>query len=239
MDEQIFQRNEFMDELEITEDDLGQWEKLGLVQHLGTIDGNIPFFTEVNVSEAQNIKQLLSVGYSLPEIQKIVRKVGLPRKKKKKSDQRLLITVGELAELTGLNSRTIKYWEERGIIYPDGRSNGGFRLYSKTTVELCQYIKDLQNFGYSLDEIKEAADLYRQFIKIKNNSAKLSPAEVEASLETIMMRLTLLQQRMSQLKKGIHRWEDLLKKHKKEFNQVKLKIVENTKPQISKQKTKS
>ena len=42
------------------------------------------------------------------------------------------LTVGNLADKIGVSPRTIKHWEDKGIIEPDMRSDGGFRLYSAT-----------------------------------------------------------------------------------------------------------
>lgn len=227
----IYRRDDFIAELGISAEDLQRWEQMGIVRSPGTIDDDIPFYTEENLKQAQHVMELLRLGYGLDDIQKIVRKVGMPsnsggkRKPKRSPD---LITVGELAELTGLGTRTIKYWEERGILEPDGRSTGGFRLYARETVDLCLLIKDLQTFGYTLEDIKRAADLLRDFVAIQNGSSTLTHLEQKERLEQIQQDMTQLGERLSAIKQGIKRWESFIRKRSKEVHQALQKAGEAT-----------
>jgi DNA-binding transcriptional MerR regulator len=217
----IYQRHEFTSLLGITEEELAEWERLGLVRHLGKIDNQIPFYTEAHVEEARQIQQLQKLGYDLETVCKIVRKVGLPSQASRpQREVTEFLTVGELAEKAGVNARTIKYWEERGILQPDARSTGGFRLYSRVYVYLCNLIKDLQNFGYSLEEIKEASDLFRDFLAISEGTSTYSREQARQRLQLMEQRIVALNGRMAALKEGIKRWEDLLRKKRKEVAQL-------------------
>lgn len=217
----VYARHEFLEALGIPEEALVEWEKLGLIIPAGKLDdGKSPFYTEEAVQEARQILQLQSLGYDLEGIQKIIRKVGLPVKRRKDAKGRaVLMTVGQLAEATGLNARTIKYWEERGILQPDGRSMGGFRLYSRDTVDFCALIRDLQNFGYSLEEIKDAADLIRDFGTISSGNSLMSPSERRVRLTEMELKLRVVEERILGLRDGIRRWEGILKKQRREIQQ--------------------
>ncbi|MGQ9561224.1 MAG: MerR family transcriptional regulator [Candidatus Oleimicrobiaceae bacterium] len=217
----IYQRQEFTSLLGISEDELAEWERLGLIRHLGKIDNQIPFYTEAHVKEARQIQQLQKLGYDLETVCKIVRKVGLPSQTARpQREVTEFLTVGELAEQAGVNTRTIKYWEERGIIQPDARSTGGFRLYSRVYIYLCNLIKDLQNFGYSLEEIKEASDLFRDFLAISGGTSTYTREEARQRLQVMEERIVALNGRIAALKEGIKRWEDLLRKKRKEVAQL-------------------
>jgi DNA-binding transcriptional MerR regulator len=229
----VYARGELLAELGIAEETLAHWEKLGLIIPVGILDdGKNPFYTDVAVQEARQIQQLLSLGYDIEGIQKIVRKVGFPSKRKKGSRGReaVLLTVGQLAEATGLNARTIKYWEERSILQPDGRSVGGFRLYSPDTVEFCALIRDLQNFGYSLEEIRDAADLIRDFDSISKGTSTLPSNERTARLEDMAVKLTKVEERIHGLRDGIKRWDNILKKQRREIQQLLAKAKAERKP---------
>src|SRR5919202_2274144 len=63
--------------------------------------------------------------------------------------------VGEIAERLGVSPRTIKYYEELGLIRPETRSPGGFRLYGKEGVEQLERILKMKSIGYSLAAIRE------------------------------------------------------------------------------------
>ena len=67
--------------------------------------------------------------------------------------------IGEVAERTGVTQRTLRFYEERGLISPTDRLEGGFRLYSRHDIERVALIKKLQELlGLSLAEIKEMVD---------------------------------------------------------------------------------
>ncbi|HEX6608003.1 MAG TPA: MerR family transcriptional regulator [Chloroflexia bacterium] len=66
------------------------------------------------------------------------------------------LQIGEVAELTGLTQRTLRYYEELQLLDPPTRMAGGFRLYSPADVARVQHIVRLkQLLGFSLAEIKE------------------------------------------------------------------------------------
>jgi DNA-binding transcriptional MerR regulator len=125
--------------------------------------------------------------------------------------------VGHLAEKIGTSPRTIKHWEEKGIIEPDMRSQGGFRLYGEHYVYLCQLIKDLQLFGYSLEEIKTISDYFRLFIDLKENPDQGDAEENERNFARMMEEIEALFEKIRLLREGMARWEDLARKKKKEI----------------------
>lgn len=66
-----------------------------------------------------------------------------------------LMQVGELAKKVGTSVRTIRYYEELGLIVPLERSAGGFRLYTEETLEKVQMIQNLKLLDLPLTRIKE------------------------------------------------------------------------------------
>jgi len=66
-----------------------------------------------------------------------------------------LLKIGDFAELVGTNLRTLRYYEELGLIVPARRSAGGFRYYRPTDVNRVQLIRDLQDLGLHLDRIRQ------------------------------------------------------------------------------------
>ena len=63
--------------------------------------------------------------------------------------------IGEVAERVGLSLRTIRYYEEVGLIAPSARTQGGFRLYTEADVNRLQLVKDMKPLGFSLDEMRD------------------------------------------------------------------------------------
>lgn len=66
-----------------------------------------------------------------------------------------LLQIGEFAKLADTNLRTLRYYEELGLIRPAHRSEGKFRFYSKDQLKRIAAIKRLQGLGLALKEIQE------------------------------------------------------------------------------------
>ncbi len=65
------------------------------------------------------------------------------------------IRIGDLARRTGKTVRAIHLYEEMGLLRPDTRSSGGFRLYHERAVERVRWIDLLHGLGLSLQEIRD------------------------------------------------------------------------------------
>jgi len=96
--------------------------------------------------------------------------------------------IGEVAERTSVTQRTLRFYEEKGLLRPPERMDGGFRLYSDEDVERIEYIRRLQQYlGFTLAEIKEmveAEDLRQQIIATFRPDREL-PARLERILRII------------------------------------------------------
>lgn len=67
--------------------------------------------------------------------------------------------IEQVAARTGLTKRTLRYYEEIGLLPPPTRTEGGYRLYSEADVQQLERIKRLKDLlGFSLAEIRELAD---------------------------------------------------------------------------------
>ncbi len=67
--------------------------------------------------------------------------------------------IGEVAERTGLSQRTIRYYDEVGLVTPSSRTEGGFRLYTDADVDRLELIKKMKPLEYTLEEMREVLDL--------------------------------------------------------------------------------
>lgn len=65
------------------------------------------------------------------------------------------IRTGELARRAGVNRETIRFYERHGLLPPPRRSPAGYRLFSTEDVERILFIKNAQQLGFSLAEVKE------------------------------------------------------------------------------------
>ena len=65
------------------------------------------------------------------------------------------VTIGIVAEQTGCNIETIRYYEKEGLLAPPPRSAGGHRLYSTDQIERLTFIRRSRELGFSIAEIKQ------------------------------------------------------------------------------------
>ncbi|TMR97176.1 MerR family transcriptional regulator [Nonomuraea basaltis] len=65
-----------------------------------------------------------------------------------------LVQIGEVAERLGLSLRTIRHYEEVGLVVPE-RTPGGFRLYSETDIGRLALVKRMKPLGFSLEEMRD------------------------------------------------------------------------------------
>ncbi|MGY2085910.1 MerR family transcriptional regulator [Blastococcus sp. SYSU DS0539] len=70
-----------------------------------------------------------------------------------------LLQIGQVADRTGLSLRTIRFYEENGLVIPTARSEGGFRLYSEEDVARLEVIKRMKPLGFTLEEMQELLTL--------------------------------------------------------------------------------
>jgi MerR family transcriptional regulator, copper efflux regulator len=63
--------------------------------------------------------------------------------------------IGELAEKTGLSLRTIRHYDEIGLLKASGRTEGGFRLYTPTDVTRLMLIRRMKPLGFSLEQMMD------------------------------------------------------------------------------------
>lgn len=66
-----------------------------------------------------------------------------------------LVHIGEVVDRTGLSHRTIRYYEEMGLLTPAGRTEGGFRLYDEAGIERLLLVKPMKPLGFTIEQIGE------------------------------------------------------------------------------------
>ena len=63
--------------------------------------------------------------------------------------------IGEVAERTALSIRSLRHYDELGLVSPSAHSPGGFRLYTEADVERLLLIRRMKPLGFSLDRMKD------------------------------------------------------------------------------------
>lgn len=68
--------------------------------------------------------------------------------------------IGEVAERTSLSLRTLRHYDDIGLVNPSGRTEGGFRLYTEADVARIMLVRRMKPLGYSLEEMRDVLALF-------------------------------------------------------------------------------
>ena len=96
--------------------------------------------------------------------------------------------IGEIARLTHLSLRTLRYWEEVGLIRPTSRTTGGFRLYSKEELVRVQLVRDMKPADLTIEELRELADIVDE-VRSGGSPGNAPRSEAISSLEVYITRV--------------------------------------------------
>jgi DNA-binding transcriptional MerR regulator len=99
--------------------------------------------------------------------------------------------IGELASKVGLTERTIRYYEELGLLESVKRLDGGVRVYTDDDVRRLRYIGKLKMLGLTLQEMLELERMYRHHRSNRNVLPRL--------IELLDAHLATLNDRMMEL----------------------------------------
>ena len=122
------------------------------------------------------------------------------------------LQIGEAANRAGLTQRTLRYYEELGLLKPASRMEGGFRLYSADDMDRIEYIKNLRDvLGFSLAEIRDmvAAEDVRNQLKSELSGAasiELRRARLLELKEVALRQMRIVtekRQRLKEMRAGI------------------------------------
>lgn len=95
-------------------------------------------------------------------------------------EQQILL-IGQLAKESGIPIKTIRYYEEMGLITSSGRTEGKYRLFKPEAIARLAFIKTLQRLGLSLQEILEVLKVY--------DDGQLPCDDIKQKLETQLQEL--------------------------------------------------
>jgi DNA-binding transcriptional MerR regulator len=127
------------------------------------------------------------------------------------------LQIGEVAERIGVTQRTLRFYEEKGLLRPPGRMEGGFRLYSEDDVKRVQRIRRLQDLlGTSLADIKEMVDaeeVLRELRAQYNPEAALAEKrrQLDKAIEVTQHQHTIVKQKVKQMRELEAQIEERLK----------------------------
>ncbi|COF06786.1 mercuric resistance operon regulatory protein MerR [Streptococcus pneumoniae] len=121
------------------------------------------------------------------------------------------LTIGQLAQQTGVSRKAIRLYEEKELILPSiKRSEGNYRVYNQEHVFCINGIKQLRSLGVSLEEMKELIVIFEK-----------NTVEVEPHLQHLLKKkLIKIDEQINELQKLRKHIVSFLDTPKESFNQM-------------------
>ncbi|MDX2231671.1 MAG: heavy metal-responsive transcriptional regulator [Leptolyngbyaceae cyanobacterium bins.349] len=107
------------------------------------------------------------------------------------------LKIGEVAAITGLSVKTIRYYEEIGLLVPTVlRADSGYRLFDNAVLERLAFIKQVQSLGLSLTEVKDILQVHDQGIlpcgEVKHH-LQAKKQQIDAAIEALLQQRSQLE----------------------------------------------
>ena len=116
--------------------------------------------------------------------------------------------IGEVSRQTGVSVDTIRFYEKEKLLREPVRSGGGFRLYGAADIEQLKFIRNAQELGFALVEIKELLVLQDDSVEACSHIREL----LERKLDLVRQKIEDLLKLESGLRKGLRKCNRSLKK---------------------------
>lgn len=116
------------------------------------------------------------------------------------------LTVGQLAKQVGVRTSTLRFYEDKELLIPDGRSESGYRLYKPEAADRVRLIQRAQRLGFSLADIRPLLDAWTNR-ELDNESVIATAKNRFLVLEKEMTHLMVLQHELELFLQDLHEEE--------------------------------
>lgn len=117
-----------------------------------------------------------------------------------------LLTTGEMARLTDTTLRTVRFYEEAGILRPARRTDGGHRLFAREELERLRLVSDMREAGLSLDDIRSLLEL-KSSARSGGDAARGATAALKDVIAAMRTKMAVLSRLSEDLERTVHHAE--------------------------------
>lgn len=110
------------------------------------------------------------------------------------------VNIGEAARLSGVSAKMVRHYEGLGLLARVARTGSGYRQYSEADVHTLRFIKRARDLGFSMEEIGELVDLWRN--RRRTSASVRRVAQKHA--EDLAQRIAAMQEMRQTLQHLIH-----------------------------------
>ena len=113
------------------------------------------------------------------------------------------MNIGEVAQISEVNSKMIRRYEQQGIIPKAGRSLSGYRQYTENDVHILKFVKKSRELGFSMKDIKQLISLWRNKNRPSSQVKKIAQKHIE-ELEKKLHEIESMLSTLNHLVKNCH-----------------------------------
>lgn len=116
------------------------------------------------------------------------------------------LTIGQLAELSGVSPSTIRYYERLRLLPTPQRTSAGYRLYPKAIIHRLNVVRNAQRFGFSLAEITK-------FLRVRDAGGKPCHdvrAKAQGILDAVDSQIKELLAARRRMRQTLRKWDRML-----------------------------
>ena len=105
------------------------------------------------------------------------------------------LTIGEAAERSGLPAKTIRFYEEIGLVKPARRRGNGYRVFGEDDLHMLRFVERARRLGFTVEDCRQLLALYRDRDRTSAEVKALTEqriGEIDGKIEALVaMRRTL------------------------------------------------
>lgn len=107
----------------------------------------------------------------------------------------MMLSIGQASQQTELPTKTIRYYEDSGLISPPQRGDNGYRRYDENNIRELKFAKAARQAGFSVLETKELINLFRD----KNRASSAVKELTVKKINQVQQRITAMTKMLNQL----------------------------------------
>jgi Cu(I)-responsive transcriptional regulator len=112
------------------------------------------------------------------------------------------MNIGQAARKSGLPAKTIRYYEEIGLVRPDRRANN-YRDYSDTSVHNLRFLQRARKLGFSIEECRQLLSLYTDKRRASSDVRRVAEAHI-SDIDAKLAELKAMRKTLSTLVRACH-----------------------------------
>ena len=113
------------------------------------------------------------------------------------------LRIGELAAVVGVTVRTVRYYEQLGLLRPSASTPGGFRLYSEGDLRRLRLIQRFKELGFTLEEIRTVLDAGHEPLRDREGRIAFSEKVLAGELAAIDGKIQSFQEQKRQIETAL------------------------------------